>query len=125
MAMAADESVPEFTFLAIYTIEAIVKAIGRGVILHNFTYLRDPWNWLDFIVLVSAYTTIIVDNVSDGTNINIAALRTFRVFRVLKTVAIIPGLKTIIEALLRAFKNLGDVFVMFVYFLFPPQEQHY
>ena len=38
-------------FMAIYTIEMIVKVTARGFVLHPFTYLRDPWNWLDFAVV--------------------------------------------------------------------------
>jgi len=29
--------------------------LARGFILHDFTYLRDAWNWLDFIVVSLAY----------------------------------------------------------------------
>lgn len=59
--------------------------MGRGFALTKFTYLRDAWNWLDFIVISLAYLTMGIDL---G---NLAALRTFRVLRALKTVAIIPG----------------------------------
>ena len=117
MAMNIDEYVPEYTFLAIYTIEAIVKAFARGVIMAKHTYLRDPWNWLDFVVLISAYATIIAQYTADSAQaVNIQALRTFRVFRVLKTIAVIPGLKRIIESLIRALKMLGDVYLMTLLF---------
>jgi hypothetical protein len=39
----------------IYTIEALTKCIARGFILEKYTFLRDPWNWLDFIVITLAY----------------------------------------------------------------------
>lgn len=39
------------TFTGIYTVESIVKIFARGFILCNFTYLRDAWNWLDFVVV--------------------------------------------------------------------------
>lgn len=42
------------TFTGIYTVEGTVKMLARGFILANFTYLRDAWNWLDFIVVVFA-----------------------------------------------------------------------
>lgn len=42
-------------FTGIYTLEAVVKAVSRGMILHDFTYLRDVWNWLDFVVVGLAY----------------------------------------------------------------------
>lgn len=35
--------------------ECTVKILARGLIINKFTYLRDPWNWLDFIVIISAY----------------------------------------------------------------------
>ena len=38
-------------FTAIYTFESATKVMGRGFILAPFTYLRDAWNWLDFIVI--------------------------------------------------------------------------
>jgi len=39
------------TFTSIYTIEGIIKVVARGFLLTEFTYLRDAWNWLDFIVV--------------------------------------------------------------------------
>ena len=41
-------------FTAIYTFESAIKVMGRGFILAPFTYLRDAWNWLDFIVITLA-----------------------------------------------------------------------
>jgi len=38
-------------FTAIYTVESTVKMLARGFIMARFTYLRDAWNWLDFIVV--------------------------------------------------------------------------
>ena len=41
----------EVLFTAIYTFESATKVMGRGFVLTKFTYLRDAWNWLDFIVI--------------------------------------------------------------------------
>ena len=38
-------------FTAIYTLEGTTKMLARGFILAEFTYLRDAWNWLDFVVV--------------------------------------------------------------------------
>ncbi|CAL1291645.1 unnamed protein product [Larinioides sclopetarius] len=96
----------EIWFTLIYTCESVIKMLARGFILESFTYLRDPWNWLDFVVIALAYITMGVDL---G---NLSALRTFRVFRALKTVAIIPGLKTIVGAVIESVKNLKDVIIL-------------
>lgn len=63
-----------------------LKVLARGFILDDFTYLRDPWNWLDFAVIIMAYLTIVIQDLG-----NLSVMRTFRVLRALKTVAIIPG----------------------------------
>ena len=41
-----------YVFAAIYTIEMILKIIAKGFCMHKFAYLRDPWNWLDFVVVI-------------------------------------------------------------------------
>ncbi|XP_063225568.1 sodium channel protein para isoform X2 [Bacillus rossius redtenbacheri] len=101
----------EVIFTGIYTFESAVKVMARGFILQPFTYLRDAWNWLDFVVIALAYVTMGIDL---G---NLAALRTFRVLRALKTVAIVPGLKTIVGAVIESVKNLRDVIILTVFSL--------
>ncbi|KAJ8012815.1 hypothetical protein DPEC_G00046790 [Dallia pectoralis] len=44
----------EYTFTGIYTFESLIKILARGFCLGKFTFLRDPWNWLDFSVIVMA-----------------------------------------------------------------------
>ncbi|KAM9112845.1 sodium channel protein type 4 subunit alpha-like [Pangshura tecta] len=101
----------EYTFTGIYTLESMVKIAARGFCIDQFTFLRDPWNWLDFIVIIMAYTTEFVDL---G---NVSALRTFRVLRALKTITVIPGLKTIVGALVQSVKKLSDVMILTVFCL--------
>uniref|UniRef100_A0A8C3PCS9 Sodium voltage-gated channel alpha subunit 2 n=1 Tax=Chrysemys picta bellii TaxID=8478 RepID=A0A8C3PCS9_CHRPI len=101
----------EYTFTGIYTFESLVKILARGFCLEDFTFLRDPWNWLDFTVITFAYVTEFVDL---G---NVSALRTFRVLRALKTISVIPGLKTIVGALIQSVKKLSDVMILTVFCL--------
>uniref|UniRef100_A0A8C1TYG0 Sodium channel protein n=1 Tax=Cyprinus carpio TaxID=7962 RepID=A0A8C1TYG0_CYPCA len=101
----------EYTFTGIYTFESAVKIIARGFCIDDFTFLRDPWNWLDFMVISMAYVTEFVDL---G---NVSALRTFRVLRALKTISVIPGLKTIVGALIQSVKKLSDVMILTVFCL--------
>ncbi|XP_055920467.1 sodium channel protein 60E isoform X2 [Eupeodes corollae] len=101
----------EYIFLAIYSLEMFIKIIAKGFLLNKYTYLRNPWNWLDFIVITSGYATI-------GMEVgNLAGLRTFRVLRALKTVSIMPGLKTIINALLHSFRQLAEVMTLTIFCL--------
>uniref|UniRef100_A0A096ME75 Sodium channel protein n=1 Tax=Poecilia formosa TaxID=48698 RepID=A0A096ME75_POEFO len=101
----------EYTFTAIYTFEFVVKVLARGFCIGKFTFLRDPWNWLDFCVIVLAYVTEFADI---G---NLSVLRTFRVLRTLKAISVIPGLKTIVGALFQSVKKLTDVMILTVFCL--------
>ncbi|XP_063241050.1 sodium channel protein 60E-like [Bacillus rossius redtenbacheri] len=111
LAMTETVEEAEYIFLAIYTAEMIIKSVAKGFILNKYTYLRNPWNWLDFVVITSGYATI-------GMEVgNLAGLRTFRVLRALKTVSIMPGLKTIINALLHSFRQLAEVMTLTIFCL--------
>uniref|UniRef100_A0A673KEM1 Sodium channel protein n=1 Tax=Sinocyclocheilus rhinocerous TaxID=307959 RepID=A0A673KEM1_9TELE len=101
----------EYTFTGIYTFEALIKIIARGFCVGQFTFLRDPWNWLDFMVIVMAYVTEFVDLGS------VSVLRAFRVLRALKTISVIPGLKTIVGALIQSVKKLSDVMILTIFCL--------
>ncbi|GIX70902.1 sodium channel protein para [Caerostris extrusa] len=82
----------EAIFTSIYTVESCIKVVARGFILEKFTYLRDPWNWLDFIVIALAYVTMGIDlgNLS---------------------------LKTIVGAVIESVKNLKDVIILTLFSL--------
>uniref|UniRef100_A0A3Q3GQX8 Sodium channel protein n=1 Tax=Labrus bergylta TaxID=56723 RepID=A0A3Q3GQX8_9LABR len=101
----------EYVFTFIYTFEATIKVLSRGFCRGGFTFLKDPWNWLDFMVISMAYLTEFVDL---G---NVSVLRTFRVLRALKTITVIPGLKTIVGALIQSVKKLADVMILTVFCL--------
>uniref|UniRef100_A0A4W3ICV0 Sodium channel protein type 4 subunit alpha B-like n=1 Tax=Callorhinchus milii TaxID=7868 RepID=A0A4W3ICV0_CALMI len=101
----------EYTFTGIYTFESMIKILARGFCVDPFTFLRDPWNWLDFSVILMAYVT---EFVNLG---NVSALRTFRVLRALKTISVIPGLKTIVGALIQSVRKLADVMILTVFCL--------
>ncbi|TKS67257.1 Sodium channel protein type 4 subunit alpha [Collichthys lucidus] len=83
----------EYTFTAIYTFESLVKILARGFCIGKFTFLRDPWNWLDFSVIAMA------------------------VLRAFKAISVIPGLKTIVGALFQSVKKLADVMILTVFCL--------
>ena len=40
-------------FMGIFTVEMTVKILADGFICHKGSYLRNPWNIMDFIVVIS------------------------------------------------------------------------
>ena len=42
-------------FMVIFTVEMCTKIVAMGFVLHPDSYLRNAWNIMDFIVVVSGY----------------------------------------------------------------------
>lgn len=41
----------EIFFTVFFTFEFFVKSIAYGVVYDKHSYLRDRWNWIDFVVV--------------------------------------------------------------------------
>ncbi|CAK6977612.1 sodium channel protein type 4 subunit alpha-like [Scomber scombrus] len=92
-------------FVAIYIFEAIIKILSRGFGLGQFTFIRDPWNWLDIFIIIMAIVTEFV------------ALDSISVFRILKIIPLIPGLRATSRALFQPVKRLAEVTIVIAFFL--------
>lgn len=99
----------ENLFLGLYTTEMVFKIMGLGFLFSGKrSYLRDPWNMLDFTIVMSAYLTIVQDLVAvyqnggqkieltaenaDQGGLSLNSLRAFRVLRPLRAITSIKGL---------------------------------
>jgi len=101
-------------FLALYTIEMGLKIIGLGFVFNRGAYLRDAWNVMDFVIVVTAYLPLILQ----GGSLNLSGLRAFRVLRPLKSISSIEGLKVIVSALLSSLPLLRDTIIVLIFFFF-------
>ena len=43
----------EVYFLGIFCVEALLKIVALGFVLHRGSYLRNVWNIMDFVVVVT------------------------------------------------------------------------
>jgi voltage-dependent calcium channel N type alpha-1B len=43
----------ESYFLGIFTVETSLKILAQGFVLHPGSYLRNMWNIMDFVVVVT------------------------------------------------------------------------
>lgn len=112
-----DKSSKEFIvfdhiFLGLYTVEMILKILGYGFIIPKKSYLRDSWNILDFIIVISGYVPLLFA----GGSTNLKVLRSFRVLRPLRTISGIEGLKVLVSALLSAVPLLRDTILVLLFF---------
>jgi len=61
----------------------VLKILALGFIWNKGSYLRDSWNILDFIIVMSGY----VGYLFQGGGANLSVLRSFRVIRPLRTIS--------------------------------------
>ncbi|XP_066927937.1 sodium channel protein 1 brain-like isoform X5 [Clytia hemisphaerica] len=111
MALSDPPELMEFIFAAIYTLEMIIKILAKGFVMHKYSYLRNSWNWLDFVVVVLGYVTM-----TPWVN-NLDGFRTFRVLRALKTISTVKGLKAMVNTLLKSMKMMTDVIILTLFFI--------
>ena len=44
----------EIVFMVVFTTEMLTKILALGFMLHKGSYMRNPWNFMDFFVVTSA-----------------------------------------------------------------------
>ncbi|XP_063720723.1 voltage-dependent calcium channel type A subunit alpha-1-like isoform X3 [Symsagittifera roscoffensis] len=100
----------ESVFLAIFCIEAVLKIIAQGLLLHPRSYLRNGWNILDFVVVVTGFITAV------GPSMNFTqALRAARVLRPLKLVSGIPSLQVVLKSIIQAMAPLLQIALLLAF----------
>ena len=75
------------------------------------SYLRDMWNWLDFLVVVVGWLTL-----SGATSGGAAALRSIRVLRPLRTITRVRGMKVLVSSIITSIPSLANVFFLCLFF---------
>jgi hypothetical protein len=70
----------------LFVIESALKIIVMGFVIGKNTYLRDPFNILDFIIAISSILNFILDRTG---GINIAFVKAFRALRAIRPLRIV------------------------------------
>lgn len=61
----------DLIFTGLYTLEMVLKIMGMGFIMNQGSYIRDSWNILDFIIVITSYIPILQKAfVEEGNTIN-------------------------------------------------------
>ena len=81
-----------------------------GLIFEEGSYLRDGWNWLDFVVVVTGLTQWVPGMP------NWSVLRTFRLLRPLRTLGVFPSMKVIVETLFSTGEQLMNILFIVIFF---------
>ena len=100
-----------FIFTVLFLIEFLLKIIAYGFVLDKNTYLRDPWNWLDFIVVVIGVVSFLPQITA-----NLSALRLIRLLRPFKTITILPNMRRFLKAVINSLIDLSAAFLTMLFF---------
>ncbi|CAL8348660.1 unnamed protein product, partial [Gadus morhua 'NCC'] len=94
-------------FIGMFCLEAGIKIIALGFVFHKGSYLRNGWNVMDFIVVLSGILA------TAGAHMNIPVdlrtLRAVRVLRPLKLVSGIPSLQIVLKSIMKAMVPLLQI----------------
>ncbi|KAG7485905.1 voltage-dependent P Q-type calcium channel subunit alpha-1A [Solea senegalensis] len=83
-------------FIAIFCFESGIKILALGFALHKGSYLRNGWNVMDFVVVLTGILS------SVGSQLDLRTLRAVRVLRPLKLVSGIPSLQVVLKSIMKA-----------------------
>ncbi|XP_064213761.1 cacophony A isoform X8 [Tribolium castaneum] len=96
----------EVYFLGIFCVEASLKILALGFVLHRGSYLRNIWNIMDFFVVLTGCLTLFLQ---DFVAVDLRTLRAIRVLRPLKLVSGIPSLQVVLKSIIKAMAPLLQI----------------
>ncbi|XP_024521493.1 voltage-dependent L-type calcium channel subunit alpha-1C isoform X1 [Selaginella moellendorffii] len=106
------------TLTLFYTIEMILRILCLGFIRGPNTYLRDPYNRLDFVIVIDSWVHIGVRSVTGSEFFaRIAILRAFRALLVLKHFTFFADVIAIMSAVGRSIVPLENVIYLTLFII--------
>ena len=102
-------------FVIIFTLEMVIKMVAMGIYGKHGSYMSSVWNVFDFIVVLSGILVV-----ADSDMENVSSLRIIRELRPLRSLKMIPAMRSIISSIFVSIPELGGVFSLlgFIFFLF-------
>eukprot|EP01048_Picozoa_sp_COSAG05_P018506 COSAG05_NODE_2717_length_2731_cov_2.032295_1_plen_639_part_10 len=102
--------------MVIFTVEMLAGIFALGFVKGKGTYLKDPWNTLDFTVVMGIYLAALA-MLLVGTDIEAGAIRAFRALRPLRSLRLFKGLQSIMDALWMTLPYVTTIVGMLAFFL--------
>ncbi|KAM9848256.1 voltage-dependent R-type calcium channel subunit alpha-1E [Aulostomus maculatus] len=94
-------------FIGMFCFEAGIKIIALGFVFHKGSYLRNGWNIMDFIVVLSGILAAAGAHMNNS--VDLRTLRAVRVLRPLKLVSGIPSLQIVLKSIMKAMVPLLQI----------------
>ena len=89
-----------------YTCEFLLKAIAFGFISEEYSYMRDPWNVMDFLIVGASWITMFFEQS------NISAFRAIRALRTLRTLSAFPEMAKLVQLILSIIPQMTNIMML-------------
>lgn len=99
----------------LFVIEMVLKVMTLGFIAGPNHYLRNPWNILDFIIVVVSLVSMAL-----GGSTELKALRSLRALRALRPLRVVsryPGLRLVVNSIFGALPKVRNVMLVNLLFM--------
>jgi hypothetical protein len=105
----------------LYIVECVLKVLAMGFVIEKNSYLRDPFNAFDFIIIVVSIASMIIEDKSIKLEIDlnfITAFRALRALRPLRMISTNDGMKLVVNSILDSIPNLFNVLLVSILFYY-------
>ena len=108
--------ITEYIFTTVFFTEMMIKILAFGLFFGPEAYLKDSWNCLDFVVVLTSLITLLPSSNLPG----VSGMRALRALRPLRTIKRIPKLKVLVNVILSSIVPMQQVAVFgcFLFILF-------
>jgi hypothetical protein len=104
----------DYILTVLFTLEMLLKIVALGFILHPYSYLRNPWNMLDFVIVIISWLAIAMAGASAVKSLK--AIRALRAFRPLRVVRRFPQMKLVVNSMIRSLPQILNVTTVLMLF---------
>mmetsp|Transcript_15907 Transcript_15907/g.24536 ORF Transcript_15907/g.24536 Transcript_15907/m.24536 type:complete len:213 (+) Transcript_15907:5159-5797(+) len=116
-------SMIDVVFTCLFTIEALIKIIAKGLIFNNLgpisPYLNSSWNQIDFFVVMASLIDLVFSIIGvDMQSLQaLKALRALRALRPLRVISKNEGMRLVVNALFASIPSMTNVLLVCALFI--------
>jgi len=102
----------EIFFTLSFTVEMAIKVLAMGLLLAPGSYMRDPWNLLDMAVVILGLVGLPCEITKCAGGGNYTSIRVVRVFRPLRAINGVKGMRVLVSTIIQSLPMLVDVLLL-------------
>ena len=108
----------EMAFTVVFTVEFVIQIVARNFLIGPGAYLKNPWFFLDFVIVVAGWLALIFAIVGMAGGGNVSGIRTLRALKPLRTISGVPGLRVLVTTIVDSTPFVGNACLILVWLFF-------